>query len=269
MQEVRDLAIVLRSIPFEERHRIVTALTEHHGLVSAMARNAVQSRRFGGALEPFAASEWHFVQKPNAELVRLEQAHIRRSFEGFRGNFDRLALASLLNEIVLRVAPSIENSGDLFRVHSNALAWLEEGTGIEIALLNGYIGKILQWSGNQPLLASCMECQRPLGELPPEAALVGMVADAGWICPNCRSQGTRHVRERQGQSFEHSVLKISALVIADFYTSLGTPIRQVPQLARASKEEHIELFRFLQGLLAYHLPSFEPSTLKSLRFLAL
>jgi len=50
-----DLAIVLRAVPYEERHRIVTALTEHHGKITGMAKNAIQSRRFGGCLETFTA----------------------------------------------------------------------------------------------------------------------------------------------------------------------------------------------------------------------
>jgi DNA repair protein RecO len=271
MQETRDLAIVLRSVPFEERHRIVTALTENHGLVSALARNAVQSRRFGGTLEPFAASEWYFVQKPNTELVRLEKAQIRRGFEGLRVDFERLALASLLNEIVLRVTPNIENSGDLFRVHSNALAWLEETKSGEkdLALLNGYVSKVLQWSGNQPQFTSCLGCQRSIGSLPENMLILGVVADAGWICSDCRAQGTRHVRDRQGQSFDNSQLRITPAAIHDFYMSLGTPIRQIPESAIAPRVEHVELFKFLQALLVYHLPGFDQSALKSLRFLTL
>src|SRR5262249_45008753 len=103
MERKKDLAIVLRWVPYEDRHRVVTALTENHGRISALARNSIQSRRFGGALEPFAASEWHFVERPGAELYRVEEAQIRRGFEDLRKDFDRLSLASLLNEIILKL----------------------------------------------------------------------------------------------------------------------------------------------------------------------
>jgi len=85
VQTIRDLAIVLRSIPFEERHRVVTALTEHHGKVTALARNCVHSKRYGGVLEPFTAGLWNFVLKPGADLVSLREAVVRRGFEGFAG----------------------------------------------------------------------------------------------------------------------------------------------------------------------------------------
>jgi DNA repair protein RecO len=281
MQEVRDLAIVLRSTPYEERHRIVTALTERHGLVSALARNAVQSRRFGGTLELFAASEWHFVQKPSTDLLLLEQASIRRSYEGLRTDFERLALASFLNELALKLAPSIENSGDLFRIHSNALAWLEEAATAKtrdlpqeasrqgLALLNGYISKALQWSGNQPQLSTCLGCQLPVESLGDQASVTCIISSAAWICSNCRTGGSQHVQDRQGQSFHHASLRLTAAALRDFHMSLGSPIRQIPATAAATRREHLELFRFLEALLTYHVPGFDQSSFKSFRFLNL
>src|SRR6478735_8305092 len=99
MQQKRDTAIILRAIPYEERHRIVTALTEQHGQVTAMAKNSIASRRFGGALDPFVASEWFFSQKPGADLLLLQEAVVKRAYEGLRKDFERLSLASVLNEL--------------------------------------------------------------------------------------------------------------------------------------------------------------------------
>jgi DNA repair protein RecO len=267
MEQKRDLAIVLRSIPYEERHRIVTALTENHGQISGMARNAVQSRRFGGSLEPFAASEWQFVVKPGAELVRIEQAQIRRPFEGLRKDFDRLSMASVFTELMLRLSPKYEPAPDLFKLHSNALALLEEREGPEndLAILNAYLSKLLQWNGSQPRLLSCLGCSRLLEEVSPEARLSCLVADAGWVCPECRGVKTRHL-EVSGQGFEHQLLRISPAAISDFHLGLAQPLKQVPLRARASREEHQELFRFLEALVIYHLPGFDRQPLKALRF---
>src|SRR5476649_2404312 len=92
MLQKRDTAIILRTVLYEERHRIVTALTEAHGLVTAMAKNCISSRRFGGALDPFVASEWLFTEKPGAEVLQLQEAVAKRSFEGLRKDFERLSL---------------------------------------------------------------------------------------------------------------------------------------------------------------------------------
>jgi DNA repair protein RecO len=203
MGPTKDLAIILRSVAFEDRHRIVTALTERHGQISGLARNSIQSRRFGGTLEPFTASEWLFVEKPGAELVQLNEAIIRRSFEGIRKDFERLSLASVFSEFMLRIAPKNENCVDLFKLHSNALAALEEmpeGEASErtiLLLLNGYLAKALQWSGNQPRLQACQSCKRSLDTLSPTDSITCLISDAAWLCPNCRSSQTRGLKRRK------------------------------------------------------------------------
>jgi DNA repair protein RecO len=280
MQQKRDLAIVLRSIPFEERHRIVTALTENHGQISGLARNSIQSRRFGGTLDLFTASEWHFVEKPGAELVRLDEALIKRSFEGIRKDFERLSLASVFSEFMIRVAPKNESCSDLFKLHSNALAALEEintgeqsksedllSSGILLKLLNGYLAKLLQWSGNQPQLQRCHDCQKPLYEMDDDSELTVLITDAAWMCPSCRSQGTKHIRGQEG--FQAAQLRISPLAIIDFLMSLVSPIRQIPTHSRASLEDHRKLFLFIEALFAFHLQGFDKKPMNGLRFLGL
>jgi DNA repair protein RecO len=271
MEQKRDLAIVLKSIAFEERSKIVTALTEQHGLITALARNAIQSRRFGGTLDVFCAGEWLFVEKPSSELYRLDEAHMRRSYEGLRTDFNRLALASVFNELMMKVAPKHEAAPELFRLHGNALAVVEEAKEAELGLplLNAYMAKILQWSGSQPPLNSCLECEVSLDQIPRDQHVTCVIADAGWVCAQCRGTSSRHVQDRQGQKFGHSAIRVSTDAIFDFHMSLKLPIRQVPAAAMASKDEHHELFKFLEALFVYHLPAFDQQPLKSLRFLEL
>jgi DNA repair protein RecO len=267
MLQKRDTAIVLRATPFEERHRIITALTEAHGQVTAMAKNCISSRRFGGALDPFVASEWLFTEKPGAELLQLQEAVAKRSFEGLRGDFERLALASVFNELMLRIAPKHEPCEELFKLHANALAALEElpGTGVNLALLNAYLAKTLQWSGSQPRLQSCIGCGTPVEALDPRATLSCVVADAGWLCETCRASNTHHLRESLGMG--QSLLRVTPAAIRDFYASLTLPIRRVAGATLASRAEHQTLFKFLEALFVYHVPGFDRTPLKGLRFL--
>lgn len=272
----RDLAIVLRSIPYEDRHRIVTALTENHGRVEAMARNSIQSRRFGGTLDLFAASEWLFVDKPGSDLARLDEAQIRRSYEGLHKDFEKLSLASVFSEFMLRVAPKNSTSPELFRLHSNALAALEELAPNRtpeslLPLLNGYLAKMLQWSGSQPQLQRCYDCQTPLNEMDDDASLSCLIMDAAWICPKCRAAGTKHIlKQAQGENgFRGTQLRLSPLAILDFLMSLVSPIRQVPDHARATTEDHRNLFLFIEAMFAFHIPGFDQKPLNGLRFLGI
>jgi DNA repair protein RecO (recombination protein O) len=274
MRLIRDRAIILRAVPFEDRHRVVTAITETHGRISALARNSVQSRRFGGALDVFTASEWQFAQRSElAELVQLQEARTLRSHEGLRADFFRMAMASLFSELLLRVAPEREACVDLFKLHANALAALEELTeqSPPISFLNGYLAKLLQWSGNQPRLQQCLGCARTLPSIwqegnPSRLALI--VQEAGWVCESCRRASVLHVRSRsEAQGVE--MLEVGADAMADFFMSLVTPIRQVPATAHASDASHRELFRALEALLIYHVPGFDRLPLNSLKFLGL
>lgn len=280
MQHKQDLAIVLRSIPFEERHRIITALTENHGQITVLAHNAIQSRRFGGTLELFSASEWSFVEKPGAELHRLDQSVIRRAYEGIRQDFQRLTLGSVMSELMLRLSPKHQSCTELFRLHSNALAALEEDTfstepthAGEFALLNGYLAKLLQWSGSQPRLLSCLDCGISLEEqlnLEEESLLQCSVSDAGWVCLSCFSLPHRKAREKENRqvgAFQTSFLQLTPLAALDFYVSQQLPIRKIAAATQASRREHKDLFRFLEALLVYHVPGFDRTPLKSLRFI--
>lgn len=273
MEKKRDLAIILRTIPYEDRHRIVTALTEQHGQITAMAKNAVQSRRFGGCLQPFAASEWRFTERPGSEMVHLEEASIRRSFEGLRAQFERLSLAGVFTELMLKLAPQNQPCPELFRLHSNGLAAVEElpGNGIDLGLLTGFMAKLLQWSGSQPQMDHCLGCRKPVELLESESALSCVVADAGWVCPECRAQHTHHIRrdQQQQQQLSQSLIRVTPAALRDFQMSLHVPIRQIPQELLASQQEHRELFRFLEALFVYHLPGLDRKPLNSLRFLDL
>jgi DNA repair protein RecO len=269
VEQKRDTAIILRTVPYEERHRIVTALTEAHGQVTAMAKNSISSRRFGGSLDPFVASEWRFSEKAGSDLVILQEAIVKRSYEGLRKDFERLSLASVFNELMIRVAPKHEACSDLFKLHANALAALEEmpGSGVDLALLNGYLAKLLQWSGSQPQLQACLGCGNPIESLPLGQPVSCVIADAGWVCEACRTSHTHHLRESAGMS--HSLLRVTPAAIGDFLTSLTVPIRQVAAAAQASRREHQALFKFLEALFVYHVPGFDRQPLKGLRFLEL
>ena len=276
METFRDLAIVLRSIPYEERNRIVTALTEQHGLVSAVAKNSMGSRRFGGSLEVFAASEWQFTKRGSneSELCFLGEALIREPFLGLRTDFEKLSLASVFNELMLRVAPPFQRSSDLFKLHSNALSviagWEGERKLPVFLFLNAYLAKILQWSGNQPRLQKCLNCETRLESLDSDEILSCRVDDAGWVCGECRNRDVRHIRRTQSHSsssLQYTLLRVPAEAMADLHFCLQMTLRQIVTALEYKPISHQSLFQFLEALLIFHVPGFDKTPLKSLRFL--
>jgi len=259
MEPVRDLAVVLRVIPYEERHKIVTALTENHGRISVIARNAVQSRRFGPGLENFAASDWMFTHRPGAEIGALTELSLRRTFSEIPKEFERLALAGFFNEILLRVTQPWESCSELFRLHSNALAILDEGlppTHLSF-LANVYLGKILIWYGTQPLWTRCESCQKPLESFSGESVLTGILESTAWRCPSCESNGSL---ERAGHQFSASALGL-------VWAALAEPLKRGVLEKEPEAQAQAQLFQWMTRLLAFHIPGFDQLNLKTLRFL--
>jgi DNA repair protein RecO len=272
-QTFEETAIVLRSVPYEERHRVVTALTEHHGKVSALARNAIQSRRFGGTLETFSASTWR-MGETRGDLYHLDEATIRKDFAGLRKDFEILSLASVFNELMLRFAPEREPCIDLFKLHTNALAMLEEmadsGKPAEprtlLVILNAYLSKILQWNGTQPQLLRCLGCERSLLDFSAETRLRCHIAVACWTCPECRGVKPDSAAD-YAPGFQHQFFEATQAAIGDFYIGLSTPIRKVTELAQGTLADQKLLFSLMESLLIYHVPGFDRAPLKGLRFL--
>ncbi|MEK6705880.1 MAG: DNA repair protein RecO [Bdellovibrionota bacterium] len=267
MDLVKDLAIVLRSVQYGERHRIVTAITEEHGCISALARNSVHSKRFGGTLDLFVAGEWHFCGRPGAELLSLRETTARRSFGGIHADLSKLSLASVFSEILLRIAssPGHERSTDLFRLHANALAAVEESSKLEAAeatrFLNCYMAKILCWNGTAPALDKCNYCERSaLGHdsAAEEERVHFLINNATWACGGCSAAVEKTITSKN----------ISLSVVREFQRLLTTPIRQLINTP-ALKNLQQELFDVIESLFVYHVPGFDRAPLKGLRFLGL
>lgn len=273
----RELAIVLRSVATGERDRVVTALTETGGLRAGLARNSIQSRRFGGALEMFTAAEWSFVARPGQELVSLREATVRRAFEGVRKDLNRLGLAGAFSEILLKLLQPGESAPELFKLHSNALAHLEED-GASVALLIVYVTKVLSWSGHQPRWLHCLACEKPLSDLwrehqtrtegtasadTAEATwLACRIPEAGWLCPECRLSAGSAQQAHVGLTGSH----ISLHAAAEAGAKLHLPIRQAVREFALGLPEQRELLEFVRSLLLFHVPGFDRQPLRSLEF---
>ena len=266
MEAIKDLAITLKVVPYDERDRIITAITGNHGKVTVIAKNSIQSRRFGGALDLFTASEWSYSEKPGSDLGLLKEAQVRRSFDGVKKDFSRLSLGSFFAEIVMRIAPSSAPCPELFKLLANALAAVEEYEDPDwnLKILNLFIAKLLQWSGVQPALLNCLSCGYDLRMLAAQegSRITALISEGGWICGNCHKDSHRHLNEPRKVELEPRSLIALALV-------LPVPLRKAIQEFQPTKDEMQTLFTYLEGLLYFHVPGLDQSPLKSAEFIGL
>ncbi len=159
-QELRSLALVLRTFDQGESDRLLHLYTESSGRVSAIAKGARRSRRrFPGTLEILTLAEVRLVDPPRAALMRLEGARMVRPFERIVQELGRYAIACQLLEVLGRLTGEREASPSLFRFACGVLEVLEgESSDRLLALL--VLTKTMARLGYRPQLAACAGCGR-------------------------------------------------------------------------------------------------------------
>lgn len=190
-----DLAIVLRSQVFQERDRLVTVLTEHHGKIGGIAKGAVHSRRFGGTLDLFACSQLRY-KETQGDLVRIDEANLRRDFVKLRGKLENISAAGYFADLVLRLTEDRHPVREVFLLLCHYLYLLEEHTAT-FEVVRSFEIKLLERLGWAPVLEECVSCEAPFfgEELSPEESFVSLTVEhGGFLCPRCSiTQGGRKV----------------------------------------------------------------------------
>ena len=110
-------AVILRTWPVHEADLIVSFFTRNYGRLHGVAKWALKSRkRFGGALEPMTLVRAWFVERPRAELVRLDQLEIISSPLSAPVDPARMAVLSFFAELVDEALPERDRQETVFRL---------------------------------------------------------------------------------------------------------------------------------------------------------
>jgi DNA repair protein RecO (recombination protein O) len=191
MAALEDLAIVLRSQPFKERDRLVTFLTENHGKLTGIARGAIHSRRFGGTLDLFTCSQLRF-KETQGELVRIEEANLRRDFLSLREKLENVSAAGYFADLCLRLTEERHGAREIFLLLAHYLYLLEEHTAT-FEIVRSFEIKLLERLGWAPVLDECSGCEKPFfeEERSPEDSFVSLAVErGGFLCGGCARGGT-------------------------------------------------------------------------------
>ncbi len=186
MPIVTDRSIVLQTYPYSDTSKILRLMTLEHGPRSAIAKGARRPKsRFGGLIEPFAEGWATIYLKENRDLHTLSDFDLIRERQGLGVDLPRFAGASVLCELVMRLAP--EHRDDrLFRGLRGGLDALAEAGREEapsVALRE--IWRLVATLGFAPELERCTGCGRSLGEGPARFDH----AAGGLRCRSCPPEG--------------------------------------------------------------------------------
>lgn len=264
VDRIEDLGIILKTQRYHDRDLIVSAFTEKNGRISAFARNAIQSRRFGSALDPTTASELSFGGRSikltdftEDSLLSLESAEPRKVFSQLSKDIERLGIASFFCEIVLKTTMKMRPYPDLFRLLGHGLDLANEKETHSRNLISlgcTFLYKLLQTHGAQPKITRCLRCELSLTEIP-QTFVHPQPVDGGWACSACSDRSTG---DRRGDPVPVSI----------FMEWLPTITESIRNYSRnLGNTETLPLFQFLLEHTRFHVPGAGDSVIQSLTFI--
>lgn len=156
----RTEAIVLSNTPLNDADLIVTYLTRDFGLINTFAKSPRKvGSRFGSSLEPLTYSKIAFIGKEQANLPRLIQADIIKSFHTLRESYRLFVDISEALELTRALLPVHLPQRGAFQLLLNLLVCIEAGKDERKQLLY-YKLKLLKLTGFAPELQGCARCGR-------------------------------------------------------------------------------------------------------------
>jgi DNA repair protein RecO (recombination protein O) len=186
----RTEAIILQTFPSRERDKLVVFLTPEKGKRKGWAYGVRSLRnRFGSSLEPLAKTNLVFLEKENADAVRIESAELVRSAFPAQQNLAGSLAGTYLAETVDTFVQPDDPSELVYRLLDRAVEALIGGTRPEhvVAYVEVWALKL---AGIFPSIRVCTSCQRPL-ELPLRHDEHGRI-----VCADCAGGAARVLPNR-------------------------------------------------------------------------
>ena len=180
-------AIIIRSHPLGEVHKIIRFYTVEFGKVSAVAHGSRRAKsRFGGSLELLNYGNLVFFEYPNKDLHRLDDFDLIDAFDPIKADFDRTAYGCYLAELV----DATELAGQLadqsvFHLLQYAFETLTQTEDIPL-LARAFELQFLGLAGYAPQLSRCVAC----ADVFYGATVHFSPSHGGLLCANCEGNDT-------------------------------------------------------------------------------
>jgi len=179
-------AIILQSYPLGEADRLISFLSRSMGRVRGVAPGARRTKsRFGSTLERLSYVRIWFFERPQHDLVRINQCELIESFlDAFRDYASGVTLG-IFSEVTEAVLPDYEASDANFRLLLLAAQSVKKTGKPELAMAYFTLWTV-KLGGWLPSLEACARCGKPLGTNEP--AYFSPSASA-LMCGKCRVPG--------------------------------------------------------------------------------
>ncbi len=188
MQHISVTGLVVRSVNYGERDRILTVYTEEKGLITVMANGSrsLKSRAVVAA-ELFCYSRYLLTQKGGR--YTLKEVDLIESFFDLRTDVAKVALAGYVCEVLAHVGTENMADNDLLRLSLNTLFALAKDRAPVAQIKGAFEMRAAAILGFMPDLSVCSVC----GE--EGTGVVLDVMNGAVVCEKCRLDRQENVFE--------------------------------------------------------------------------
>lgn len=149
--------LVVRSTDYKDADKILTVLTDTHGVVTVGARGARRKgSRMQTAVQLFAYSELTLFSYQGK--YRLDDAEVLETFPGLQRDLPSIALASYIAEVLGAEAEENGTGASLLRLALNSLYAMGKGLFPPAVVKPAFELRYMALSGYAPALAHCAVC---------------------------------------------------------------------------------------------------------------
>jgi len=142
---ISDQAIVLQAIKHGDKKSIVKLYTKHHGSISVVAyvSKAPSSKVKSSTLLPLSLIDVALVLKENKDLHPLNETSCYFVNNGISNNFEKLAIAQFMNEVLLKTLKEQSANEHLFEFIETCIKYLNDS---ESDFLNLHVYFLIEFS---------------------------------------------------------------------------------------------------------------------------
>ena len=257
MAAQKTQAIVIRTFPLQEFHKIITFYTPDFGKVKAVAYGVKSPKsRLGGSLELLNHGTLLFQHRENRELQNITDFNLIDGFNAIRSDFARITYGCYFAELVDSIASEGVANPEIFDLLRTTYQSLVHAVDVPL-LARGFEIKFLDCAGYGPELSRCVQCGSAVTDAffaEKEATIATRsiafsVRYGGVLCGGCEN--------RDGAAF--TIAPGSCELLKMLRKSEWERFNRI----RASTRNHKELKRLLGNFIEHHTER----NLKSLKFI--
>jgi len=180
-------AVVSRTMRMSNSSKLVTLITEKHGLVKVVARGARRpTSKFGAALEPVTLIDCIYYYKDNRELQTISSTDLIDDYAGLKDDLIRLTTASAILEMTQRFTPEGDTAAGTFGLLTASLKSLEKARQHDVEKhLWRFVLRLLTTAGYRPVLDKCIRCGNDIRG----SHVFFSYADGGVVCSCTGNEG--------------------------------------------------------------------------------